>query len=75
LPTGEMTITLDDLYRILRLPIIGEALFQVDAETVMDSILQVFGDAAPLITYHSTSIGYDDMYRGHRQETRLAMLM
>ncbi|KAH9325625.1 hypothetical protein KI387_005803, partial [Taxus chinensis] len=25
LPTGEMTVTLEDVYRILRLPIIGEA--------------------------------------------------
>ncbi|KAH9307023.1 hypothetical protein KI387_011427, partial [Taxus chinensis] len=28
LPTGEMTITLKDVYRILRLPIDGEAVFQ-----------------------------------------------
>ncbi|KAH9306964.1 hypothetical protein KI387_011368, partial [Taxus chinensis] len=40
LPTGKMTITLEDVYRILRLPIDGEAVFQVDAETAMDSILQ-----------------------------------
>ncbi|KAH9322522.1 hypothetical protein KI387_017161, partial [Taxus chinensis] len=30
LPTGEMTVTLEDVYRILRLPIEGEAVFQVD---------------------------------------------
>ncbi|KAH9312294.1 hypothetical protein KI387_027329, partial [Taxus chinensis] len=28
LPTGEMTVTLEDVYRILRLPIKGEAIFQ-----------------------------------------------
>ncbi|KAH9300434.1 hypothetical protein KI387_003637, partial [Taxus chinensis] len=75
LPTGEMTVTLEDVYRILRLPIEGEAVFQVDSETAMDSILQVFGDAAALLTYHSASIGYGDMYRAHRHETRLAVLM
>ncbi|KAH9302206.1 hypothetical protein KI387_013789, partial [Taxus chinensis] len=40
LPTGEMTITLEDVYRILQLPIEGEAVFQVDSETAMDNILQ-----------------------------------
>ncbi|KAH9331924.1 hypothetical protein KI387_004032, partial [Taxus chinensis] len=39
LPTGQMTITLEDVYCILRLPIVGEVVFQVDAETAMDSIL------------------------------------
>ncbi|KAH9321408.1 hypothetical protein KI387_016047, partial [Taxus chinensis] len=38
--TGEMTITLEDVYHILRLPIDGEAVFQVDAETAIDNILQ-----------------------------------
>ncbi|KAH9320983.1 hypothetical protein KI387_015622, partial [Taxus chinensis] len=28
-----------------------------------------------LLTYHSASIGYGDMYRAHRHETRLAVLM
>ncbi|KAH9306811.1 hypothetical protein KI387_011215, partial [Taxus chinensis] len=54
LPTGEMTITLEDVYRILRLLIDGEVVFQVDAEIAMDSILHVFGDAVALLTYHST---------------------
>ncbi|KAH9302293.1 hypothetical protein KI387_013876, partial [Taxus chinensis] len=40
LPTREMTITLEDVYHILRLPLVGEVVFQVDAETAMDSILQ-----------------------------------
>ncbi|KAH9300172.1 hypothetical protein KI387_011755, partial [Taxus chinensis] len=75
LPTGEMTVTLKDVYRILRLPIKGEEVFQVDAETVMDSILQVFRDGTPLITYHSVSIGYREMYHTHRRETQLSMLM
>ncbi|KAH9331971.1 hypothetical protein KI387_004079, partial [Taxus chinensis] len=35
----------------------------------------VFGDAAALLTYHSASIAYRDMYRAHRYETWLAMLM
>ncbi|KAH9322121.1 hypothetical protein KI387_016760, partial [Taxus chinensis] len=51
-----MTITLEDVYRILRLPINGEVVFQVDAETAMDNILHIFGDAAALLTYHSVSI-------------------
>ncbi|KAH9322296.1 hypothetical protein KI387_016935, partial [Taxus chinensis] len=75
LPTREMTITLEDVYHILRLLIDGEAVFQVDAETAMDRNLHVFGDAAALLTYHSTSIAYGDMYRAHRHETRLAVLM
>ncbi|KAH9331183.1 hypothetical protein KI387_003291, partial [Taxus chinensis] len=29
----------------------------------------------PLLTYHSTSIAYGDMYRAHRHETRLTVLM
>ncbi|KAH9312014.1 hypothetical protein KI387_027049, partial [Taxus chinensis] len=41
----------------------------------MESILHVFGDAAALLTYHSVSIVYGDMYRAHRHETRLAVLM
>ncbi|KAH9301381.1 hypothetical protein KI387_012964, partial [Taxus chinensis] len=73
--TGEMTITLEDVYHILRLPIEGEVVFQIDSETAMDSILQVFGDAAALLTYHSASIRYGDMYHAHRHETRLAVLM
>ncbi|KAH9325905.1 hypothetical protein KI387_006083, partial [Taxus chinensis] len=73
LPTGEMTITLEDVYRTLRLLIDEEAVFQVDAKTAMDSILHVFGDAATLLMYHNASIAYGDMYRAHRHETRLAV--
>ncbi|KAH9301369.1 hypothetical protein KI387_012952, partial [Taxus chinensis] len=35
----------------------------------------VFRDATPLVTYHSASIGYGEMYHAHRRETRVAMLM
>ncbi|KAH9310160.1 hypothetical protein KI387_038071, partial [Taxus chinensis] len=43
LPTGEMTVTLEDVFRILRLPIIGKPVYQALPSAVRGVITAVFG--------------------------------
>ncbi|KAH9291395.1 hypothetical protein KI387_043414, partial [Taxus chinensis] len=44
LPTGEITITLEDVWRIMRIPIIGQPIQYVSDRAVLDGcIAQLFG--------------------------------
>lgn len=56
LPIGEMTVTLEDVYRILRLPIIGE-LVQYDRRGGLTECRAIFGDDE----IDETEISWEDM--------------
>ncbi|KAH9303240.1 hypothetical protein KI387_014823, partial [Taxus chinensis] len=50
LPTGEMTVMLEDVFRILRLPIIGRPVYQALPSAGQGAITTVFGLAARYLT-------------------------
>ncbi|KAH9303701.1 hypothetical protein KI387_008105, partial [Taxus chinensis] len=50
LPTREMTVTLEDVFRILRLPIIGKPVYQALPSVARGAITAVFGPYARDLT-------------------------
>ncbi|KAH9297025.1 hypothetical protein KI387_028707, partial [Taxus chinensis] len=50
LPTGEMTVTLEDVFKILRLPITGEPVYQALPSVARGAITAVFGPYARDLT-------------------------
>ncbi|KAH9307030.1 hypothetical protein KI387_011434, partial [Taxus chinensis] len=50
LPTGEMTVTLEDVFRILRLPMIGKIVYQALPSAGRAAITTVFRSATRDLT-------------------------
>ncbi|KAH9327840.1 hypothetical protein KI387_043774 [Taxus chinensis] len=70
-----MTVTLEDVFRILRLPIIGEPIYQALPSVARGAITAVFGPYTRDLTQRGLSFTYGVMYAAHPEETRLAVIL
>ncbi|KAH9312218.1 hypothetical protein KI387_027253, partial [Taxus chinensis] len=68
-----MTVTLEDVFRILRLPITGRPVYQAGPSATRGVITAVFGSAARDLTQRGLTFTYGTMYATHPEETRLAV--
>ncbi|KAH9310115.1 hypothetical protein KI387_038026, partial [Taxus chinensis] len=75
LPTGKMTVTLEDVFRILRLPITGRPVYQAGPSMARGAITVVFGSAAQDLTQRGLTFTYGIMYATHLEATRLAVVL
>ncbi|KAH9313562.1 hypothetical protein KI387_022189, partial [Taxus chinensis] len=75
LPTGEMIVTLEDVFHILRLPFTGKPGYQALPSTARGAITAVFGPYARDLTQRGLSFTYGIMYAAHLEETRLAVIL
>ncbi|KAH9306997.1 hypothetical protein KI387_011401, partial [Taxus chinensis] len=64
-----MTVTLEDVFQILRLPIIGTPVYQAMPSVGRAAITAVFGPYARDLTQRGLTFTYGIMYAAHPEET------
>ncbi|KAH9321532.1 hypothetical protein KI387_016171, partial [Taxus chinensis] len=64
-----MTVTLEDVFHILRLPITGKLVYQALPSAGRAVITEVFGPYARDLTQRGLSFTYGVMYAAHPEET------
>ncbi|KAH9299726.1 hypothetical protein KI387_031408, partial [Taxus chinensis] len=52
MPMGEMTITLEDVYRILQLPILGAQVYSISSEVSEELLAPIFGEGVADLMFH-----------------------
>ncbi|KAH9293921.1 hypothetical protein KI387_040871 [Taxus chinensis] len=66
LPTGEMTITLEDVHHITRLPVRGDPVYCISDAERGDTMQRLYGDEARGVRYSSRDFDYQALYESER---------